>query len=159
MVTDPRVRRGGPYGPCPHVSSHAVDLGASPCIPGLAKGLRSVPPTGTAHPMVRLVRWAGSLLGSILALYTFFFVPLGGSRTLWEHTRRIARTPEAQDLGRDLGRAGHDAASKLAREAWPSPPVTSLDAGVPKVRESVLERRAVRSTATPGALSHDDQSR
>jgi hypothetical protein len=37
--------------------------------------------------------------------YLFFFVPLG-ERTLWEHTRRIAATDEAQELGDDVSVAG-----------------------------------------------------
>ncbi len=41
----------------------------------------------------------------LAALYTFVFVPLG-ERTLWQHTRAIFSTPEAQRAGRELTQAG-----------------------------------------------------
>jgi hypothetical protein len=45
-----------------------------------------------------------SIVLGVLA-YGFFFVPLG-ERTLFDHTRRIAETPEAKDLGEEVGQAG-----------------------------------------------------
>jgi hypothetical protein len=45
-----------------------------------------------------------SLIILCILSYLVFFVPLG-ERTLSEHIRRIAATPEAEDLGRDAARA------------------------------------------------------
>ena len=53
--------------------------------------------------MIRTLLRAGvSLVGLGTLAYAYFFVPLG-SHTLWEHTQRIAATPEAQELGDDVG--------------------------------------------------------
>ena len=48
-------------------------------------------------------------------LYVFFFVPLG-SRTLYDHAKRIAGTPEAHDLGRDVSGAGQRVITKARDE-------------------------------------------
>lgn len=79
--------------------------------------------------MTRLIRWAVSSFASLLLLWAYFFVPLGGSqRTLWDHTRRIWSTPEAQDLRTDIDRAGHQVATKIRNEVIPT--VLATDAGV-----------------------------
>lgn len=49
-----------------------------------------------------------ALIGLGVVLYVVLFVPLG-SRTLWEHGRRIAATDEAQELGAEAS----DAAERL----------------------------------------------
>jgi hypothetical protein len=38
---------------------------------------------------------------TLAVLYCTFFMQIG-SRTLWQHMRRIAGTPEAQELGSDI---------------------------------------------------------
>jgi hypothetical protein len=38
---------------------------------------------------------------SLVAIYLIFFLSLG-TRTLFQHVVRIARTPEAQELGQEL---------------------------------------------------------
>lgn len=86
--------------------------------------------------MTRLFRWAISSFASLLLLWAYFFVPLGGGqRTLWDHTRRIWSTPEAQDLRHDIDRAGHQVATKIRDEVIPT--VLATDAGA-------LERDAHR---------------
>ena len=78
--------------------------------------------------MTRLIRWAVSSFASLLLLWAYFFVPLGGSqRTLWDHTRRIWSTPEAQDLRHDIDRAGHQVATKVRDEVIPT--LLATDAG------------------------------
>ncbi|MFO0626769.1 MAG: hypothetical protein U0325_14235 [Polyangiales bacterium] len=79
--------------------------------------------------MTRMIRWAASSLVSLVLLWAYFFVPIGGSqRTLWDHTRRIWSTPEAQDLRHDIDRAGHQVATKIRDEVIPT--VLATDAGV-----------------------------
>ena len=70
--------------------------------------------------MFRATRWILSSLVTLIALYAYFFVPIGGTRTLWEHTRRILGTPEAHDLGNDIRSAGDDVATKIRREVIPA---------------------------------------
>lgn len=41
----------------------------------------------------------------MIALYVFFFVPVG-SRTLYEYSRRIMGTSEAQEFGHEMRGAG-----------------------------------------------------
>lgn len=78
--------------------------------------------------MTRLIRWAFSTLATLVLLWAYFFVPVGGNgRTLWEHTRRIWATPEAQDLRRDIDHAGNQVATKIRDEVIPT--VLSTDAG------------------------------
>ena len=48
-------------------------------------------------------------------LYVFFFVPLG-SRTLYDHFKRIAGTSEAQEMGRDVSGAGQRVITKARDE-------------------------------------------
>ena len=53
--------------------------------------------------MIRtLLRSGVSLVGLGTLAYGYFFVPLG-NLTLWEHTKRIAETPAAKDLGEEVG--------------------------------------------------------
>lgn len=66
--------------------------------------------------MFRVIRWAASALTTFVFVYVFFVVPVGGERTLWEHARRIAGTPEAHELGRDLDRAGRQVAGRVRDE-------------------------------------------
>jgi hypothetical protein len=78
--------------------------------------------------MTRLFRWVLSTLTTLLLLWAYFFVPLGGNgRTLWDHTRRIWSTPEAQDLRQDIDHAGHQVATKIRDEVIPT--VLATDAG------------------------------
>lgn len=95
--------------------------------------------------MTRMIRWVASSLATLVLLWAFFFVPLGGGRrTLWDHTRRIWSTPEAQELRTDIDRAGHQVATKIRDEVIPT--VLSTDAGV-----------RARDAAAPGVISrrHD----
>ncbi len=57
--------------------------------------------------------WSLVVLG--VALYAFFFVPLG-DRTLFEHVWRIAHTDEAQDLGREAAAASLRAGQEVIRQ-------------------------------------------
>jgi hypothetical protein len=65
--------------------------------------------------LLRPLRWGLSLLTTIIGLYVFFFVPIG-SRPLYEHVKRIAATPEARDLGRDVTTAGERVGEKIRSE-------------------------------------------
>lgn len=69
--------------------------------------------------MFSLVRYAVGAVFTVVILWAFFFIPVGGRRTLWQHTQRIVGTQEAQDLGHDLSRAGHDVADRVEREVVP----------------------------------------
>jgi hypothetical protein len=55
--------------------------------------------------MRRLVNGILWSIGLLVVLFVYFFVPVGRF-TLFEHTRRIADTEPAQELGRELGEAG-----------------------------------------------------
>lgn len=70
--------------------------------------------------MFRAGRWIVSSLFTLVVLYAYFFVPIGGTRTLWEHTRRILGTPEAHELGHDIRSASDQVATKIRREVIPS---------------------------------------
>ncbi|MDB4930617.1 MAG: hypothetical protein JWM10_3101 [Myxococcaceae bacterium] len=89
--------------------------------------------------MISAARWILSSLVTLIALYAFFFVPIGGTRTLWDHTRRILETPEAHELGHDIRTAGDGVATKIRREVIPSvlsgfDGGTRDDAGAPRSR-------------------------
>ncbi|MDO9022345.1 MAG: hypothetical protein Q8S73_01095 [Deltaproteobacteria bacterium] len=79
--------------------------------------------------MLRATRWILSSLVTLLGLYAYFFVPITGTRTLWDHTRRILATPEAHELGDDIRTAGDRVATKIRSEVIPSV-MTGFDAGV-----------------------------
>lgn len=79
--------------------------------------------------MFRATRWMVSSLITLLALYAYFFVPITGSRTLWDHTRRILGTPEAHELGDDIRTAGDRVATKIRREVIPSV-ISGFDGGL-----------------------------
>lgn len=79
--------------------------------------------------MFRLGRWIVSSLVTLVVLYAYFFVPIGGTRTLWDHTRRIIATPEAHELGHDIRNAGDQVATKIRREVIPTV-MSALDGGV-----------------------------
>lgn len=66
--------------------------------------------------MRRLVNAILWLIGLLVVLVAYFVVPVGRF-TLYEHTRRIAATEPAQELGRDLGAAG-EALKERALEEW-----------------------------------------
>jgi hypothetical protein len=78
--------------------------------------------------MFRVARWIVSSLVTLLALYAYFFVPIEGDRTLWDHTRRVLGSREAHDLGRDLQTAGDRVATKIRREVVPAV-MSGFDAG------------------------------
>lgn len=78
--------------------------------------------------MFRAVRWLASCSVTMVALYAYFFVPISGTRTLWDHTRLILGTPEAHALGDDLRTAGTRVATKIRREVIPSI-ATGFDGG------------------------------
>ncbi len=90
--------------------------------------------------MIRLLRWAATGVVSLVLLWAFFYVPVGGGRTLWEHTRRIAGTPEARDLGHDLDRARIDVANKVRDEVIPTLVATG-DAGARDASRAVPPTR------------------
>lgn len=73
-----------------------------------------------ADGMFRPLRWIVSGLTTLIGLWVFFFVPIGGTRTLWDHTRRIMGTPEAQELGHDLHRASEQVADRVQHEVIPT---------------------------------------
>src|SRR5438046_4381119 len=89
--------------------------------------------------MFRPIRWAISTACLLIVLYVFFCVPIG-SRTLFSHFMRIARTPEAQELGHDVRSAGErvvqEAEHEISHGLHPGvdggavPSAGSLDAGV-----------------------------
>ncbi len=79
--------------------------------------------------MFRATRWILSSLVTLLALYVYFFVPITGTRTLWDHTRRVLGTQEAHDLGDDLRTAGDRVATKIRREVIPAV-MSGFDGGV-----------------------------
>lgn len=91
--------------------------------------------------MFRLGRWIVSSLVTLIVLYAYFFVPIGGTRTLWDHTRRIIATPEAHELGHDIRSAGDQVATKIRREVIPTV-VSALDGGV----QADAARRPPRAT-------------
>jgi hypothetical protein len=66
----------------------------------------------------RLISSAFSLVGLAVALYVYFFVPLG-SRTLHQHALRIAATAPAQELGAEVEDATLRLADHVAGE-WES---------------------------------------
>ena len=90
--------------------------------------------------MFRATRWILSSLVSLLALYAYFFVPIGGTRTLWDHTRRILGTNEAHELGDDIRSAGDQVATKIRREVIPSV-MSGFDAGLRTDADAVHRRR------------------
>jgi len=95
--------------------------------------------------MLRPVRWAVSSLCTLVGLWVFFFVPIGGTRTLWEHTRRIVGTPEARELGQDLGRASGQVADRVRREVIPTLATLGDDAGVRRDADAAVLADDVRS--------------
>lgn len=66
--------------------------------------------------LFRPIQWAVSAFVTLLALYAFFFVPVGGTRTPYEHVRRILGTREAQEFEQDVARAGARVAGKVRQE-------------------------------------------
>lgn len=65
--------------------------------------------------MFKLARWAGSAFVTLIAAYVFFFVPIG-RRTLYDHARRIATTPEAREFGDEMRVAGERVAGRTRDE-------------------------------------------
>lgn len=68
--------------------------------------------------MRRLLNGFLWLVGLVVVLGVYFFVPLG-RYTLFEHTLRIAATEPAQELGDELGNASR-AVGERAVEQWDS---------------------------------------
>jgi hypothetical protein len=66
--------------------------------------------------MRRLVNAILWFIGLVVVLIVYFFVPVG-RYTLFEHTRRIAQTEPAQELGRDLSDTG-EALKERAVDEW-----------------------------------------
>jgi hypothetical protein len=66
--------------------------------------------------MRRLINGALWLVGLVVVLGVYFFVPVGRF-TLYEHTLRIAATEPAQELGEDLTRTGEELGDR-ALEEW-----------------------------------------
>lgn len=65
--------------------------------------------------LTQALRWVVSAVTALALLYLFFFVPLG-TRTLYEHARRVASTEEAQELGRDVSRASQQVLDRTREE-------------------------------------------
>ncbi len=64
-----------------------------------------------------------SLFVTMIAAYVFFFVPVG-RRTLYDYSRRIAGTSEAQEFGHEMRGAGTRVITKAQneiREGLPMP--------------------------------------
>ncbi len=72
-----------------------------------------------------------ALIGLGVVLYVVLFVPLG-SRTLWEHGRRIAATDEAQELGAEASDAAERLQEHIEEELQEH---VLLDGGLPEVPE------------------------
>lgn len=66
----------------------------------------------------RLINGILWLIGLVVVLVVYFAVPVG-RYTLFEHTRRIAQTEPAQELGRELGEAGQALKDRAVNE-WQS---------------------------------------
>ena len=65
--------------------------------------------------MRRLINGALWLVGLIVVLGVYFFVPVGRF-TLFEHTLRIAATEPAQELGDDLAETGEELGERAVEE-------------------------------------------
>jgi hypothetical protein len=65
--------------------------------------------------MFKLARWVGSAFVTLVAAYVFFFVPIG-RRTLFDHAKRIATTPEAVEFGDEMRVAGERVAGRTRDE-------------------------------------------
>jgi hypothetical protein len=63
----------------------------------------------------RFVNGILALIGLVVVLVVYFFVPVGRF-TLHEHARRIAETPPARELGRELDRAGDSLRERATAE-------------------------------------------
>jgi hypothetical protein len=73
-----------------------------------------------------LSRFGLKLLISVATIYLMFFVKIG-DRTLFQHGRRIAHTPEARELGSDIATAVATATTKVTRKISTTIGVTSDD--------------------------------
>lgn len=56
------------------------------------------------------------LIGLGTLVYVFFTVPIG-SRTAYEHVRRIAATEPAQELGREVERTSQEVTKQVVEKA------------------------------------------
>lgn len=65
--------------------------------------------------MRRLINGVIWLVGLVVILGVYFFVPVGRF-TLYEHTLRIAATEPAQELGDDLARTGEQVGEEAVRQ-------------------------------------------
>ena len=65
--------------------------------------------------IIRAAKTAGSLFVTMIFLYVFFFVPIG-RRTLYDHAKRIAGTPEAQEFGHEMRGAGERVVEQTEHE-------------------------------------------
>ncbi len=65
--------------------------------------------------MRRLINGILWLIGLVVVLIGYFTVPVGRF-TLYQHTMRIAQTEPAQELGRELGEAGHALKERAVNE-------------------------------------------
>lgn len=65
--------------------------------------------------MRRLINGVIWLVGLVVLLGVYFFVPVGRF-TLYEHTLRIAATEPARELGDDLRRTGVGVGAEAVRE-------------------------------------------
>ena len=75
--------------------------------------------------MRRLVNAILWMIGLLVVLVAYFAVPVGRF-TMFEHTRRIARTEPAQELGRDLGETAR-LVKEEALEQWETRTASSLE--------------------------------
>jgi hypothetical protein len=111
--------------------------------------------------MFKLARWVGSAFVTLIAAYVFFFVPIG-RRTLYDHARRIATTPEAREFGDEMRTAGARVAERTRDEVEgvirhgvlpqdagvreraanepPSPPPPHLERSSPSSPQALTER-------------------
>jgi len=63
----------------------------------------------------RAIDLAFTVLFLVAVAYLFFIVPLD-ERTLYEHVRRVVATPEAQEMGSEVQRAGRRLGEKVQSE-------------------------------------------
>jgi hypothetical protein len=107
---------------------------------------------GATHRLVIFgaAKMAISLFVTMIALYVFFFVPVG-RRTLYDYARRIADTPEAQEFGHEMRGASERVMDKAQHELHTGLPMPNgrADGGsfeLPEAPAAPPRRAAHRTT-------------
>ncbi|MBK8170505.1 MAG: hypothetical protein IPK60_09185 [Sandaracinaceae bacterium] len=92
----------------------------------------------------KLVSALIALVGLISFGYVFFVVPIG-RRTLYEHVKNIAATPEAHELGTDVREATTRVTDRVTQE-WEA---AHSDGGLPNMPVPSVPTLPVLPHATP----------